>query len=117
MNKNIHIALDLDKTLAYYESKWRAKKVGAPIPPMVDKVKLWLSKGYKVTIFSARMSHTGEELATQIHLIQRFLFEAGLPNLEKTAIKRMEFTHFIDDKAFHVEPNTGLIVNCPSELL
>lgn len=114
--RKIHIALDLDKTLAYYESKWRAKKVGEPIRPMVDKVKYWLSKGYKVTIFSARLSHSGDELVKQIHLIKEFLLEAGLPNLDKTAIKRMEFTHFIDDKAYHVKPNTGEILDCSEEL-
>ena len=37
--KNIHIALDLDKTLAYHESGWGVEKVGPPILPMVEKVK------------------------------------------------------------------------------
>lgn len=109
MNKNIHIALDLDKTLAYHESGWGIDKIGSPIPNMVDNVKKWLSKGYKVTIFSARMSYSGEKLEKQIELIKQFLNDAGLPNLPKTATKLPEFSHFIDDRAYHVDRNTGII--------
>lgn len=107
--KPIHIAIDLDKTLAYHSSGWGISKIGPPIEPMVENVKKWLAKGYKVTVFTARMSHSGEELETQIQLITKFLRDAGLPNLHKTATKLPEFTHIIDDRAYHVSPNSGII--------
>jgi hypothetical protein len=114
--KQIHIALDLDSTLAFYESKWKAQKVGTAIIPMLENVKKWLAKGYKVTIFSARLSHEGEDLVNQIRMIRAFLKEHDL-NLPMTATKKAEFSHFIDDKAYHVVPNSGIILNCPPELL
>ncbi len=107
--KEIHIALDFDKTLAYHESVWGISRVGEPILPMVKKVKKWLAKGYKVTIFSARMSHDYYVLAEQIKFIKDFLKKAGLPDLPKTATKRAEFTHYIDDRAYHVKRNEGII--------
>lgn len=115
MKNNISIALDLDKTLANYESKWRAQKVGPVIPQMLEHVKNWLAKGYKVTIFSARLSHSGADLEKQTKMIRQFLNENDL-NLEMTCIKKTEFTHFIDDKAYHCVPNTGEILNLPEEL-
>lgn len=108
-NKNIHIALDLDKTLAEHESKWGVSKIGPPIAPMVENVKLWLSLGYKVTIFTARMCRDGKELENQIVMIREFLLGAGLPNLPKTAMKSSHFTHFIDDRAYHCDRNVGII--------
>lgn len=115
-NRNISIALDLDKTLANYESKWKAAKIGEPIAKMVEYVKSWQSKGYKVTLFTARLSHKDEaEVASQKIMIQKFLDENNL-KMEMTCIKHTHFTHFIDDKAYHVIPNTGEIENVPEEL-
>lgn len=124
MNKNIHIALDLDKSTAFYESKWRAKKIGPILEPMKQNILKWLDKGYKVSIFTARVEglfgrdiNQKLEALEQIQMISDWLEANGLPRLPITALKLKSFTHFIDDKAFHVEPNTGLIVNCPPELL
>ncbi len=115
--KKLSIYVDLDKTLAHYESKWRAKQIGAPIVLMVENIKKWLAKGHKVTIFTARLSHTGSEKTAQEWLISRWLKENRLPDLPMTAIKGVDATHFIDDKAYHCVPNTGEILNCPTELL
>lgn len=107
--KKIHIALDFDKTLAYHESRWGVSRVGEPIPAMVEKVKEWLSKGYDITIFTVRMNRTGEALNEQIKMIDDFLIKTGLPILPKTATKQHEFSHIIDDRAYHVDPNSGII--------
>jgi len=107
--KEVHIALDFDKTLAYHKSEWGVTKVGEPIQPMVEKVKEWLAKGYKITIFTVRMNRSGEELEKQIKMIDDFLINADLPILPKTAVKQREFSHFIDDRAYNVTPNTGII--------
>lgn len=109
MKKPVHIALDFDKTLAYHESKWGISKVGDPIMPMVEKVKEWISKGYGVTIFTVRMSAEGETLVKQIKMIDDFLVSVGLPILPKTAMKQRHFSHFVDDRAYHVKPNSGII--------
>jgi hydroxymethylpyrimidine pyrophosphatase-like HAD family hydrolase len=110
VHKEIHIALDFDGTIAEYES-WEKQghKVGKPIKPMVDNVKRWLKKGYKVSIFTARLSHSRVESEQAIRLIEQFLEENGLPILQITCMKMYYFTHFIDDKAYHAELNQGWI--------
>lgn len=107
MKKPVHIALDFDKTLAYHESKWGISRIGDPIWPMVEKTKEWLSKGYGVTIFTVRMSTEGDTLKKQTQMIDDFLTSVGLPILPKTAMKQRHFSHFVDDRAYHVEPNVG----------
>lgn len=109
-HKQVHIALDFDGTLAHYD-KWEGQfnKVGAPIPKMVQNVKSWLAKGYLVTIFTARLSHGHQEAEDSTKSILQFLKDAGLPELPITAVKMHYFTHFVDDKAYHVEKNSGVI--------
>lgn len=114
----VHIALDFDRTLAYYYGgKDAIKSVGKPIPQMVERVKVWLSKGYSVSIFTARVAPVGRAgertcqfIEEQKQMILNFLIEAGLPEMEITAIKYPKFTHFVDDKACGVEENTGKFV-------
>jgi len=110
-NSEVHIALDMDSTLSYYEG-WdkQGHKLGKPIKKMVENVKSWLKKGYLVTIFTARLSHGAVESERQIALIQKFLRENDLPDtLPISCVKAHWFTIFIDDKAYHVIPNTGVI--------
>lgn len=109
-HKEVHIALDFDGTLAQYESwDFQGHKIGEPIKPMVDNVKRWLKKGYKVSIFTARLSHSRPESEQQIALIEQFLRENDLPILQITCMKMWYFTHFVDDKAYHAELNKGWI--------
>jgi hypothetical protein len=42
-------------------------------------------------------------------MIRVFLEKYGLPQFDITATKHYYFTHFIDDKAYHVVPNKGVI--------
>ncbi len=112
MDKKIHIALDFDKTLATHESEWGIDKIGEPIWPMVEKVREWLAKGYLVTIFTARVApefHTIYQIHQQNGMIWDFLGKVGLPALPITAIKSPKFSHFLDDRAYHVGPNSGKI--------
>ncbi len=120
MKVPIHIALDFDKTLGYREigQPPNGGPLGEPILKMVEKAKGWLAKGYRVSIFTARASRidkmgerkTTSEINRQKRLIEQFLFENGLPNLDITAEKYGYFTHFVDDKAVPVELNTGEIL-------
>jgi hypothetical protein len=55
------IGVDLDGTLAHFD-EWRGiEHIGAPIKPMVDRVKNWLAVGKTVKIFTARVD--GGEVA------------------------------------------------------
>lgn len=48
------IAVDLDGTLAHSESGHGIDTIGAPIEPMVERVKRWVAGGADVRIFTAR---------------------------------------------------------------
>lgn len=116
----IHIFLDIDKTLAYKEvnSPPNSGPIGPAIPKMVQNVKNWLSRGYRITIWSARLSRFGKygqrktttEINRQKELIKNFLKDNGLPEFDMTAEKYGYATHFIDDKAVPVDLNKGDIL-------
>ena len=42
-------------------------------------------------------------------MIREFLKSCGLGHLPMTCVKKTEFTHFVDDKAYKVVPNKGEI--------
>lgn len=109
-HKNVHIALDFDGTLAEY-GDWEKQghAIGKPIYVMVENVKRWLKKGYKVSIFTARLTHSPVVSSQAICDIEDFLIQNGLPILQVTCMKMHYFTHFIDDKAYHAELNQGWI--------
>ena len=69
------IGVDLDGTLAHYESGQGVGYVGDPIPIMIDRVKRWLAAGKHVKILTARVcGYRGEEdRATQVAMIQACL--------------------------------------------
>lgn len=111
--ENVHIALDFDRTLSYFDGD--INKMPTLIPEMVIKLKKWLELGYKVSIFTARVSPEGKDgklretdfTKQQRKLIQKSLSQNEIPDLEITCIKSGKFTHFVDDKAVPVEPNKG----------
>ena len=51
------IGVDLDGTLATHDGK-RSQRIGAPIPAMVERVKMWLREGREVRIVTARAART-----------------------------------------------------------
>jgi hypothetical protein len=61
MSGKYWIGVDLDGTLAYYDGWKGIEHIGAPIKPMVDRVKMWLANGKTVKIFTARVD--GGEVA------------------------------------------------------
>lgn len=97
--------IDLDKTLAFHEPGTGLGDIGHPIPAMIRRVRRWLKEGKCIKIFTARASDPA-----QIPLIRQWLKTHGLPDLEITNIKDPFCERLIDDKAFHVVPNTGKIV-------
>lgn len=105
------IGVDLDGTLAHYESGQGVKHVGAPIPRMVERVKRWLARGFDVRIMTARVcGMAGEEdRRAQIEMIARWCTEHIGEQLPITCEKDFEMVELWDDRAIRVERNKGLI--------
>jgi len=105
------IGVDLDGTLAI-EGPPYTLSIGKPILPMIDKIKVWLSEGIEVKIFTARVSATrnGVTPAENRRMIQDWLEIQGLPRLRVTAVKDFGLINLYDDRAYRVERNTGKIL-------
>lgn len=106
------IAVDFDGTLAVYET-WAQHGLtpGAPIGPMVERVKAWLAAGVEVRIFTARVSTRDEEERLQQEQIVRSWCERHLGQpLQVTAVKAFDIEQFWDDRAIQVEKNTGRVI-------
>ncbi len=100
------IGVDLDGTLAHYDTWNGPGHIGPPVPVMVDRVKRWLEAGHKVKIFTARVSH--EPQADEVRAaVAEWLVKHGLPVLEVTCIKDFAMIELWDDRCVQVRPNTG----------
>jgi len=97
------IGVDLDCTLAYYESGYcRQGKVGDPIPKMMERVKKWIKEGKTVKIFTARAASS-----KNVEPVKKWLKKHGLENLEITNKKDPDMIELWDDKVVQIIPNTG----------
>jgi hypothetical protein len=98
------IGVDLDGTLARYDG-WKGEShVGEPIPAMVDRVKLWLSEGREVRIFTAR-AHAMS--AATLKAINAWCGEHIGEILPITCEKDYGMIELWDDRAIQVIANTG----------
>jgi hypothetical protein len=98
------IGVDLDGTLAYYDT-WRGvEHVGAPVPAMAERVKCWLREGVDVRIFTARVCDGLP--ATRQH-IEAWCDEHLGRVLPVTCTKDYGTVELWDDRAVQVVPNTG----------
>lgn len=108
---NPHICVDLDGTLAHYDT-WRGPEhIGPPVPAMLARVRAWLAAGTEVRIFTARMS-IPEQAETTRQAVHLWLAEQGLPALEVTCVKDLGCLEIWDDRAVGVVANTGRAVGC-----
>jgi hypothetical protein len=106
----LHVACDLDRTLAYYDG-WRGPlHIGHPIPAMVRCIQEHLKKGEYVTIFSARI-HDDEKTGVTAEQIIKAIGDWTETNVGKrlpaTNVKLHTFDRIYDDIAIGVVPNTG----------
>lgn len=102
----IWVGFDLDGTLANtITPTGNLASVGEPVPEMVERLRGYLEKGARVKIFTARAGYPGQK-----KIIEHWLRENGLPDLEITATKDYDMSHFYDDRAFRVLKNTGQII-------
>lgn len=103
------IGVDLDGTLARHEDDWDGPHhIGAPVAPMVERVRQWLAEGKRVKIMTARVA--GPDASVAVHHIHMWLSRVGLPCLEVTCSKDFAMTALYDDRAIQVRRNTGELV-------
>ncbi|MFM0095706.1 hypothetical protein PQQ87_08835 [Paraburkholderia nemoris] len=124
------IGVDLDGTLAEYNGWKGAGHIGAPIKPMVERVKRWLAEGRDVRIFTARVyapdyfeptdenAESYREMMDRRHdakkakiAIDRFCLEHFGRELEVTCTKDYGMLEVWDDRAVQVIPNSGIRVD------
>jgi len=103
MSNGEWVGVDLDGTLAHWDGWKGMEHIGAPIPPMIDRVRSWLLEGVTVKIFTARAS-----VPEHIPYIHDWLEKHGLPRLEVTNIKDFEMVQLWDDRCVQVISNTGM---------
>lgn len=104
------IGVDFDGTLCTYggDIKYEKYKVtGEPIPLMVNRVKEWLDRGYRVKIFTAR-AFSQDPIVTD--MIQDWCEEYLGQRLEVTCVKDYGMLELWDDRAIRVEKNTGKVI-------
>lgn len=115
------IAVDLDGTLAHYESGQGVESIGPPIVPMVERVKEWLVDGMDVRIFTARVAAQGRTneqgvvdsqafADTQRAMIEAWCREHLGRSLPVTATKDFLMEVLYDDRCVQVEKNTGRLL-------
>jgi len=117
MDKKCVIAIDLDGTLAYWDEHLEDNnqywKIGEPIMPMINLAKEHIKNGDKVIVFTARISNDNlsymEMARLKKEIIDWCYYYIG-EYLEVTNIKTRDINLFYDDKAIHVEKNTGRII-------
>lgn len=109
-NRTGWIAVDLDGTLAHYD-QWRgAQHIGAPIPLMVERVRLWIAAGREVKIFTARVARAYSDWQENETRIRAWSFEQFGIELEVTAEKDGRMAELWDDRAVGVVMNTGRMI-------
>lgn len=115
------IGVDLDGTLAMYESGQGIDTIGAPIKAMVQRVRYWLSSGVEVRIVTARVAACGrsnddgvadsEEFAkSQRKMIADWTRRYIGEELESTSSKDFQMISLWDDRCVQVITNTGLAI-------
>jgi hypothetical protein len=101
------IGVDLDGTLAYYDG-WRGDfHIGAPVPAMLARVKVWISENKQVRIFTARASTDNPKVIEAIE--EWCLLHLGQV-LPVTNQKDYQMIELWDDRCVPVEANTGRIL-------
>jgi hypothetical protein len=114
------IGVDLDGTLAHYDGWKGIEHIGAPVAPMVERVKRWLAQGRAVKIFTARVDGGNVALAmgdkngvahqdvpaVRQHIEAWCREHIGVV-LPITNVKDYGMVELWDDRAVQVRMNTG----------
>lgn len=114
-----YIGCDLDGTLAEafwpHAGEFHPLKIGAPIMPMVERIRQHLAEGHKVKIFTARVGPRGKSPNNKgIKLID---INAAIGDwterhigtrLEATCTKDYNMVMLYDDRAVRILHNQGI---------
>jgi len=105
------VGVDLDGTLAYYNSGDGVDKIGPPIEKMVSFVKRMLDEGVEVRIMTARVGSENEAAnEVQREMITRWTANILGQALTVTCKKDPGMIVLYDDRAIQVVSNMGEIV-------
>lgn len=109
-----YIAVDLDGTLAFYDRWINELHIGAPIAPMVERVKEWLARGVEVRIFTARVTEglmnadgTPHDVEAVRIAIQDWCEKYLGKRLKVQNFKDYQMIEYYDDRAIQIIRNTG----------
>lgn len=109
--------VDLDGTLAEYDGWQGIEHIGAPVPLMMDRVRVMLAEGKEVRIMTARSFRLldnkpgtpgHEEGREAVRHIQDWLESHRLPRLHVTCVKDFGMIELFDDRCVQIIPNTGI---------
>ena len=105
------LAVDLDGTLAIYDG-WKGEEhIGDIIEPVAEKIKERVAEGWKVAIFTARVSsRLSNEVSHATSVIWKWIDDNDMSQYISgiTAVKGKHFIEFWDDRAIAVEKNQGV---------
>jgi hypothetical protein len=114
MSNNAWFGFDIDKTIAVDEGKIRGAYIGAPIKPLIRRMKYYLRQGRNVAVVTARVHPSHSDGPEQAAMIRTFLVKAlGADGAAKVAIRCDKDRHMIvlyDDRVEQVIPNKGILV-------
>ena len=104
----------MDATIAFYAT-WGDGSIGAPIKPMIRRMKHYIRTGRKVAIVTARVHPSkGLEATEHLHKVRDFLdVQFGKDVSDSIDIRCDKDMHLIalfDDRAESVIPNKGILV-------
>lgn len=94
------IGVDLDGTLALYDGFKGEDHIGAPVEPMVRRVRKWLRDGKDVRLFTARQPSP---------TIRKWMFDNLGTVLAITNTKDSKMQALYDDRVVQVKRNEGLV--------
>jgi hypothetical protein len=103
--------VDLDGTMAKYNTGDGVESIGEPVDAMIALVKEMLAEGKTVKIFTARVSgEDAEEVARQRAMIEAYTEQHVGQRLEVTHEKDIHLIELYDDRAKQVVRNEGTVV-------
>lgn len=104
------LAVDLDGTLAQYYGWVSEEHIGEPVVSIVAALNARRADGWKIVIFTARVSGDSEEAQRAEVAIWKWLDFYNIKAEGITCTKHKHFAEFWDDRARQVVFNKGLFV-------
>jgi len=103
-----YIGVALDGTLAHYDGWKGPEHVGDPVPEMLSRVRRWLSEGFEVRIFTARVSPQPDHahVLARAAIDQWVMTHIGKP-LAVTCQRDVGMVELWDDRCVQVVTNRG----------